>query len=336
MNKKQLDRKPAVWLICFCLMAFCLTACSGDGGNGKNSFDDSEYGRYVGIWEQSSVEIDGYEMSGEDLPRLNYIIFEENGTASVYTHEKNDLAVCQVALHARVTCDEKGKPQEFSFKGTNSYVIGGIEYDGTMTVYTYFTNDDGSEGATAETYAKISNETQPSAITQKKDTGNATKKKVVDEFELKDIARKEIGSEWIFWYYDDFNYDGDGEAFVVYGEQDEEEFDYRNVSIWFLNSSGEYQQVAKHNFMNTFSVEILKNERKFLTCEMFGGSGSVSYIYSVSKDGKSYEPKISGTVQEFRIRDAGPYYTEDDWSAGYHEYVDKPLNYDRKTGEFKK
>ncbi len=338
-NRKCRYSKSLVWIFC-CLMMLWLTACSDDDSGGtKKIFDTSEYAKYIGTWEEKSVEIEGNEMSGEELPSRVYIMFFENKTASIYSYLKNSNKLIQQANQVEVECDENERPQTIVYYEqdgfSHTYYIGEIGYNGTMSVSTHFTNDDYSEMVTEETYVKIANETDTSVITSKKETTERAQKKVCTESELKDIVRKDFGSGWAYWYYDDFNYDGEGEAFVIYGDLLEENY-YQDVVILLLTSSGECQTVAKHYFMNLFTIENLENERKFLTCELIGGSGSVSYIYSVTDEGNAYEPEISGKVQEFRIWNMEPYCTDDDYSAGYHEYVDMPLYYDKKTGEFRK
>ena len=74
---------------------------------------------------------------------------------------------------------------------------------------------------------------------------------------------------------------------------------------------------------------------KFISIETSaGGSGSWSNIYGIYNE-KPFSPEISGKYGGFGIKDGKYIVVLNDFSKGYHDYVDTELEYNSGKREFK-
>ena len=118
------------------------------------------------------------------------------------------------------------------------------------------------------------------------------------------------------------DYDGDGtvEVFAITGTGspfiDEKLILYDNVSIYFISSDSQVTLLRRDLFGFMTEMDIIQIGRsRFLTWEKNSlGSASVTYVFGV-RNGKPYEPKISGKYGDFRRL------TEDVFKATKHKFT---------------
>lgn len=297
---------------------------------------DPVYVPYYGVWKLYAYEIEGYfeTQVGQD-----YLVFYEDGTVDWDSYYGQDNEVI-IESHMKIEFSDVGEPLGFTNEkdglDSMSFGVQGIDSEGRMCIVSGFYYDNGAEMSAIEYYVKVADAPNLKTVAQKENHNE--KKSQYDENEMKQILLDVCSTECLFWFYDDFNYDGVNEAFGIFGD-----YDYydgsRNVSIWFIENSGEYKQVASDSYCafskGSVSIEVLDGIRKFLVWEEFaGGSGSQSLIYSVRPDGEVYELEVSRKVQMFIIKDNQPWQTKHDWSGGYHDYLSEKLYFDADSGEF--
>ena len=139
------------------------------------------------------------------------------------------------------------------------------------------------------------------------------------------------------FYYDDYDYDGTYEAFVVTADQyDPEEgyLIYGGVEIWYIDSEGVIAWMGEVECGFTIGI-IDTGTQKFINWgRNYGGSGTTSFIYGV-RNKVPYEPKISRTgvfIQQESgeiLRLERDYYIE-----GGYEMINHLYEFDESTGEF--
>lgn len=150
----------------------------------------------------------------------------------------------------------------------------------------------------------------------------------------------------IYFFYDDFDNNGEYEAFGITGTADELG-GYNNVLIYYVSSDGDCiclngnSQQELYGYL-TIGGLLSVDDYKFLLWERSaGGSGSVTFIYGV-KAGSAYELEISGEYMLFGTSlDSDSNQPEgsvvgfiSDFSKGYHDYVPVYFTYDANLGEF--
>lgn len=143
----------------------------------------------------------------------------------------------------------------------------------------------------------------------------------------------------IYFFYDDYDYNGTFEAMAV-TEAEKENY----VRVYFVSSDGAITDLTKGRDLCGSEFQDHDNARerymvdtgtqKFYTWESFaGGSGSTSYIFGV-RNGVPYEPEISGEVQDF-MRDGNEIvFFKNDFTNG-HDYIRTVLDFDPGSGEFR-
>lgn len=142
------------------------------------------------------------------------------------------------------------------------------------------------------------------------------------------------GLSTLYFIYDDYDGNGTKEAFAIRGKKEADSC--TNVVIYYVDGEN-IRQMNDKEYYGYYSHEQLleTGKQKFLVWELdAGGSGSLSYVFGV-KDGKSYQPQISGNYEFFwgednRYSGAINYFAPE----GGHEYISKELVFDENTGEF--
>lgn len=153
----------------------------------------------------------------------------------------------------------------------------------------------------------------------------------------------------IYFFYDDFDNNGENEAFGITGYYNEADGLYNDVFIYYISSDGSCGCVNDHEDLYgylTIGSLLSVNNHKFLLWERSaGGSGSATIIYGV-KDGTVYEPEISGeymcfgTSQDYMgiIDSTQPENSyvgfSSDFSKGYHDYIPVYFVFDENAAEF--
>ena len=156
-----------------------------------------------------------------------------------------------------------------------------------------------------------------------------------------------------YFFVDDYDCDGDAEAFGITGDiYDGYEGIYQQVAIYFVNSQGEVNLVCNTQpgsdifqlygyFGSTDEIgqpmllTPVESENKFIVWEMDDGfTDSVSLIWGVIND-QPYQPYVSGEFQHFNAAIVGyPNAYQMDYSQGYPVRVDYRFDFDLSTGQF--
>ena len=127
--------------------------------------------------------------------------------------------------------------------------------------------------------------------------------------------------------------DGDEQCYT--GEE------YNIAAIYFVDSKGNVT-LARDSFGDGGSWCYYSSPnapqtfegKRFLDVSITAhGSGSTTYLFSV-KNGKMQELDVSGEIQGFTIEDGHAYTTYNDFSKGYHDWVQLELYYDSVSQEF--
>ena len=157
------------------------------------------------------------------------------------------------------------------------------------------------------------------------------------EAQLKMLLQKSMPSDMIFFDYDDFDSDGNFEAFAVCSSMKVDDINgnivnYDSCQLWYSDKNG--ARILEDNLYGYPSDTVTAGNAKFIVWEMSaGGSGSLSVIYGV-RDGKPYQPAISRKYEWFCFSD-GKYQAEtNDFSLGYHTYDTHYFSYDESSREF--
>lgn len=165
----------------------------------------------------------------------------------------------------------------------------------------------------------------------------------LSEDELKEKLEAEAGAAASKWYYDDYDGDGAKEAYAVI-DGDEQCYtgeEYNIAAIYFVDSKGNVT-LARDSFGDGGSWCYYSSPnapqkfegKRFLDVSITAhGSGSTTYLFSV-KNGKMQELDVSGEIQGFTIEDGHAYTTYNDFSKGYHDWVQLELYYDSVSQEF--
>ena len=140
------------------------------------------------------------------------------------------------------------------------------------------------------------------------------------------------------------DYDGDGadEAYAALGENDELG-GYMLESVWFIASDGtatkmrdDFNGLSMYSKESGYYIEYTDEDTGFFTAECGGyGSGWLNFLFGV-KDGKPYELDLSMKIEGFYQDRPGVFYTLTDNYDDGHAYLITELEYDSKTGQFKK
>ncbi len=142
--------------------------------------------------------------------------------------------------------------------------------------------------------------------------------------------------------YHDYDGDGRNEAFAAIGE-DDDMGGYMLESVWFIGSDekgklmrDDFNGLSMYNNSKGYYVEYVAENKGFFTAECGGyGSGWLNFIFAV-KDGEPYELDLSMQIEGFYQDTPGVFHTlTDNYDEG-HRYLITELEYDSKTGQFKK
>ncbi|MBR3397916.1 MAG: zinc ribbon domain-containing protein [Lachnospiraceae bacterium] len=170
-----------------------------------------------------------------------------------------------------------------------------------------------------------------------------------DKARLKAALEDETGLAACELICADYDKDGTREAFAVTGEPEDNgdgALYYSNARVWFVSSDGQVTEMTapeegqRLRMINTETALFYTFERHAY------GSSSVSYIYGV-RNGKPYEPELSGACEMFRRADpsdtteeepvvTGPFaYTKSVFVMGQgHTYQTHFCRYNSSAGEF--
>lgn len=152
------------------------------------------------------------------------------------------------------------------------------------------------------------------------------------EDELKGKLKNGTNKSILHFYYDDFDSNGEYEAFAVVGEAEEDNW-YYNADVWFVSCD---TVLAVKSGIYGYANGILEGEKyTFVSLEQSAhGSGSTSFVFGV-KDGVPQEMNISRNYGTFRVGANGIFIGyRSDFSSGYHKYIYVEFSFDEKVFEF--
>ncbi len=309
--------------------------------------DNSGFGRFVGCWEKYSYVFEGETYYSADESTEDYLIVNEDRSISFfYVYNDGHAYSCESSLE--LCYDEEEKCYELK------YVYPEDEYE--LDYVTYCISDYDENEIIESLYGKIDPYVEfyaTSAVWKKvsSEVENQVKAEIKQMTLSYDNLKKATGRDGDLWIYNDFNYDGKRELFVVYGSYlDENDYsndvtgesnwqcsdNYADVSIWFADNNGECSEVASGIWGYLRGIADIPGKRKFLIWELdAGGSSSLSEIYSVDDDGQYFISEISGKGGYFVAKD-GQYSLEiSRWEDGRgHLYYSEDCYYDNTAGDF--
>lgn len=208
----------------------------------------------------------------------------------------------------------------------NSALQGGN--DSAMTIEEYAAHVNGTtsnqnqseEDKHLVTEAPQQQETTPPAAAASEDT-------------LKEQVLSKCGNSPLDWYYDDFDGDGNKEAFAM-AYRDNGMGGHEILGLFYVNAQGTVTDLGTDFWgaCGAGRVVAYNSSKKFFVFDTNnGGSGSTDYLYGVT-NGACYSSNLSGSLHGFQVDENGAYTFEDGSAA--HERPQIRLTYDESTGDF--
>ena len=199
--------------------------------------------------------------------------------------------------------------------------------DSAMTIEEYAAHVNGAssnqnqfeEDKHLVTEAPQQQETTPPAAAASEDT-------------LKEQVLSKCGNSPLDWYYDDFDGDGNKEAFAMAYQDDG--IGHEILGLFYVNAQGTVTDLGT-DFWGAYGygrVVAYNSSKKFFVFDTGnGGSGSTDYLYGVT-NGACYSSNLSGSLHGFQVDENGAYTFEGGSAA--HERPQIRLTYDESTGDF--
>lgn len=188
--------------------------------------------------------------------------------------------------------------------------------DSAMTIDEYAAH---VNGASQSTEAPQQQETTPPVAAASEDT-------------LKEQVLSKYGNSPLDWYYDDFDGDGNKEAFAMAYQDDG--IGHEILGLFYVNAQGTVTDLGT-DFWGAYGygrVVAYNSSKKFFVFDTGnGGSGSTDYLYGVT-NGACYSSNLSGSLHGFQVDENGAYTFEGGSAA--HERPQIRLYYDESTGDF--
>lgn len=150
---------------------------------------------------------------------------------------------------------------------------------------------------------------------------------------LKEQVLSKCGNNLLDWYYDDFDGDGNKEAFAL-AYRDNGMGGHEILGLFYVNAQGTVTDLGTDFWgaCGAGRVVAYNSSKKFFVFDTNnGGSGSTDYLYGVT-NGACYSSNLSGSLHGFQVDENGAYTFEDGSAA--HERPQIRLTYDESTGDF--
>lgn len=150
---------------------------------------------------------------------------------------------------------------------------------------------------------------------------------------LKEQVLSKCGNSPLDWYYDDFDGDGNKEAFAM-AYRDNGMGGHEILGLFYVNAQGTVTDLGTDFWgaCGAGRVVAYNSSKKFFVLDTNnGGSGSTDYLYGVT-NGACYSSNLSGSLHGFQVDENGAY-TFEGGSAAY-ERPQIRLTYDESTGDF--
>ena len=200
--------------------------------------------------------------------------------------------------------------------------------DSAMTIEEYAAHVNGAssnqnqfeEDKHLVTEAPQQQETTPPAAAASEDT-------------LKEQVLSKCGNSPLDWYYDDFDGDGNKEAFAM-AYRDNGMGGHEILGLFYVDAQGTVTDLGTDFWgaCGAGRVVAYNSSKKFFVLDTNnGGSGSTDYLYGVT-NGACYSSNLSGSLHGFQVDENGAYTFEGGSAA--HERPQIRLTYDESTGDF--
>lgn len=150
---------------------------------------------------------------------------------------------------------------------------------------------------------------------------------------LKEQVLSKCGNSPLDWYYDDFDGDGNKEAFAM-AYRDNGMGGHEILGLFYVNAQGTVTDLGTDFWgaCGAGRVVAYNSSKKFFVLDTNnGGSGSTDYLYGVT-NGACYSSNLSGSLHGFQVDENGAYTFEGGSAA--HERPQIRLYYDESTGDF--
>lgn len=150
---------------------------------------------------------------------------------------------------------------------------------------------------------------------------------------LKEQVLSKCGNSPLDWYYDDFDGDGNKEAFAM-AYRDNGMGGHEILGLFYVNAQGTVTDLGTDFWgaCGAGRVVAYNSSKKFFVLDTNnGGSGSTDYLYGVT-NGACYSSNLSGSLHGFQVDENGAYTFEGGSAA--HERPQIRLTYDESTGDF--
>ena len=155
----------------------------------------------------------------------------------------------------------------------------------------------------------------------------------LSEDSLKEQVLSKCGNSPLDWCYDDFDGDGNKEAFAM-AYQDDGMGGHKILGLFYIDAQGNITDLGTNFWGGRGQCRVVayNSSKKFFVMNTDnGGSGVTTYLYSVT-NGSCYASSLSGSLHGFQVDENGAYTFEDGSAA--HERPQIRLNYDESTGDF--
>ena len=124
---------------------------------------------------------------------------------------------------------------------------------------------------------------------------------------LKEQVLSKCGNSPLDWYYDDFDGDGNKEAFAMAYQDDG--IGHEILGLFYVNAQGTVTDLGT-DFWGAYGygrVVAYNSSKKFFVFDTGnGGSGSTDYLYGVT-NGACYSSNLSGSLHGFQVDENGAY-----------------------------
>lgn len=150
---------------------------------------------------------------------------------------------------------------------------------------------------------------------------------------LKEQVLSKCGNSPLDWYYDDFDGDGNKEAFAM-AYRDNGMGGHEILGLFYVDAQGTVTDLGTDFWgaCGAGRVVAYNSSKKFFVLDTNnGGSGSTDYLYGVT-NGACYSSNLSGSLHGFQVDENGAYTFEGGSAA--HERPQIRLYYDESTGDF--
>ncbi len=221
----------------------------------------------------------GDEYTNEfELEACPHVLYKVSASA---TDASDESALSDLTITAKNTAC--GDVTAFSVSSSNTYTC--YLAPGTYTV-------------TAQKDGYESSETTITITTSAKSCAFELKKDQTDEEQLLEAFINKVGEDYLFFLPSDYDDDGVLEAFGITGNPADDWGIHDKVNIWFISSDCKCTKV-KSNTYGWLGETITVSNGSFITWDVnAGGSGTSTLIYGC-KNGKLFEPNVSGKYDGF-------------------------------------